>query len=547
MDEQVDAGLTEAGVPASTTFLARLSIGARVHVAMGTLVELKQGAAPNVCQRKVVRTNPKGLKTECLFADGTRILLTNFLGSLVHATDELVFPLSLEAVDSPTEIYIRHNSEQGLPGLFQAEIGYAEQPRRDKWGNLLVSTEVYHPHLGVSKIILPCESLRDYFYVANRRQKWDRQPTFYELLRVSPRASPTELRLAFKLRTLEYRAAHASVGDLHVLERAFNTLAHPELRSCYEALLNDPGSPALFPYSGFGSLLVAGKLSRDGSTFYASRVLSFLREQNVKQFQVPMRNLEFHKDHAVYRDSRRKLEILFDQASLALQWDSSWNQWKHLLGTKIGVKGAFIQGGKYRRRGDAWDLVSWLTALPSRLNVELPADIGDKISQARETYHYFGQFADVFDGIRARIESTPMERNELQRLCSESGVPGNFDVAIITWRPDYNDFYYEQLRKRARHVYLFRSEYIFDLETAVVVETPQLGHATYMFSRPASLSDFLAIYKSVTKDDVRQNRHNVAERLGFMGRMVHEHNLRAWICELKRRLGEPVNDPEALD
>ena len=39
----------------------------------------------------------------------------------------------------------------------------------------------------------------------------------------------------------------------------------------------------------------------------------------------------------MYWDSRRKLEVFFDQASIPLLWDSSWNQWKHLLGTKIGV------------------------------------------------------------------------------------------------------------------------------------------------------------------------------------------------------------------
>lgn len=527
--------------------MAGLSIGARVHAAMGTLVQLKPGAAPNVCQGKVVRTNPKGMKTECLFADGTSILLANFLGSFVRDGDELVFPLSPEAMDSPTEIYIRHNPEQKRADLFQAEIGYAAQPRKDKRTGLFVSAQVRESRLGVSTINLRCEHLRDYFYAANRRQAPNRQPTFYELLRVNSKVSPAELRLAYRLRALEYCAAHTPVSDLRALERAFNILAQPELRSCYDALLNDPASPVLFPYSGFGSLFVVGGRSRDGSTFYASRILSFLPHQEVRRLELPLRNVTFHNDCALYRDSRRKIDVLFDQASLALQWDSSWNQWKHLLSTKIGVKGAFIQGGKYRRCGDAWSLVSWQTALPSRIQVELPSNVAHQISRARETYHHFGQFADVFDDMRARIESTPMERNELQKLCSESGVPESFDVALISWRPDYSHFYYKHLRQRARHVYLFRSEYIFDLERAVVVETPRLGHATYIFSRPANLTDFLAIYKSVTKDDVRQNRHNVAERLGFVGRMVHEHNLGAWIRELKRRLGEPVNDPEALD
>lgn len=50
-------------------------------------------------------------------------------------------------------------------------------------------------------------------------------------------------------------------------------------------------------------------------------------------------------------------------------------------------------------------------------------------------------------------------------------------VFLITWRADYDAFYYRKLSKRARRLYLFRSEYIFDLETAVIAERPQIGHA----------------------------------------------------------------------
>jgi hypothetical protein len=50
-------------------------------------------------------------------------------------------------------------------------------------------------------------------------------------------------------------------------------------------------------------------------------------------------------------------------------------------------------------------------------------------------------------------------------------------------------FYNRQLCKRVRRLYLFRSEYMFDLEKGVIVEIPQLGHATYLFSKPASMTD----------------------------------------------------------
>src|SRR6266436_6910620 len=425
---------------------------------MGAAAPVKADALPSVCQRKVVKTNPKGAKTECILSEGNPILVSNFVASFIRAGDELLFPLEHEAVDAGTQIYIRKtNPEERRWDVFQAEIGYATQPRKDKRNNLFVSAEVPDSQLGISAINLRCEALRDYFYVGDRRRGWDRQSSFYKLLQVNPKVSPAELRLAFKLRTLELSTAHAPAGDLRALNRAFNILARPELRACYDALLNDPTSPALFPYGGFGSLLVAGDISRDGSTFYASRILSFLPERKFKHFRASLRNVAFYNDHAIYRDSRRKLEVLFDQASLPLLWDSSWNQWKHLLGTKIGVKATFIQSGKYQHRAGAWNLAQWETALPSRIEVALPSNIAEQMAEARQTHHRFGQFAEALGLIRARIESAPVERADLQKLCAGLGMPGDFDVALITWRPDYDTFYFKQLCKRSRRLYLFRS------------------------------------------------------------------------------------------
>jgi hypothetical protein len=94
-------------------------------------------------------------------------------------------------------------------------------------------------------------------------------------------------------------------------------------------------------------------------------------------------------------------------------------------------------------------------------------------------------------------------------------------------------------------LYLFRSEYIFDLERAVVAERPQLGHATYLFSKPVNMTEFLTIYGRVAREDICHNRGNVAERLGFLGRLIHGHNPRAWMKELRTRLCEPVDYAEA--
>src|ERR1019366_975539 len=164
-----------------------------------------------------------------------------------------------------------------------------------------------------------------------------------------------------------------------------------------------------------------------------------------RRFHVPLRRCDFYDDRALCRDIRRKLEFWLDPAALHTLWDRTWNQWKHLLGAKIEVEGTFVQSGKYRKRREQWDLVTWETALPSRLEVKMPSDFQLQMESAKTTYHRFGQYSRALDQ--------------------------------ISWRPDYAPFFYRQLASRARRIYLFREEYIFDVEKAVVVETPQLGHA----------------------------------------------------------------------
>jgi hypothetical protein len=105
-------------------------------------------------------------------------------------------------------------------------------------------------------------------------------------------------------------------------------------------------------------------------------------------------------------------------------------------------------------------------------------------------------------------------------------------------RPDYDPFFYQHLSLRARRIYLFRDEYIFDLEKVVVVEAPQLGNATYLFTKPGSMDAFLAAYTKVSKDDIRRNRANIGEKLGFLGRIIHGSNSRVWAKELRARIGE---------
>ena len=499
-----------------------------------------------ILSRVVSEAMREGEKTVCHFNEGGSILLSNFLGALIRPGDEITFPVTIDSAGAGTEICIRKTSSSGRSlDLYQAPISYAAQPKADKRERLYVRAEVPSGRLGISSIHLPCEVVRDYFYVTTRRQPWQRQTSLYDALRITPTASLAELRVAFSLRQLELRAAGASNRDSATLERAFNILAQPELRACYDSLLKDPSAPALFPYGGFGSILVIGDRSRDGLTFFAMGILFFLPEHRERRFRAPLRCFDFHNDRAIYLDVRRKLEVILDQSAMPMAWDATWNQWRHLLGAKVELQGTYVQTGKYRHRRGEWHLVKWETALPSRIQVRLPADIAKQIETARRSYHRFGEFSEALEQIRTRIEREPMEREQLRSLCWDLGIPGDFDIAQITWKPDYDPSYYRQLCRRARRLYLYRDEYIFDTSGGIAVETPQLGHATYLFSKPQSLETFLAAYTATTKEAIRQNRTNVAERLGFLGRVVHGSNPRIWLRTLTARLGEAVDHAEA--
>ena len=53
--------------------------------------------------------------------------------------------------------------------------------------------------------------------------------------------------------------------------------------------------------------------------------------------------------------------------------------------TKIEVAGTFVRSGKYRKRRGEWNLVTWETALPSRLEIKLPSDFQQQLEKAQRT------------------------------------------------------------------------------------------------------------------------------------------------------------------
>ncbi|MGA1998120.1 MAG: hypothetical protein ABSH45_20325, partial [Bryobacteraceae bacterium] len=321
-----------------------------------------------------------GGAVRCAIAGGD-ILAPRVPASYLRPGDDICIGGS----DSPIREYLatQNGLRRKARQLYFGRIGYAAQPKADKRNEYFVRAEVLESSLGVRWLHLPSNAVRDYFYFFTEARAGGKRVTLYDVLRTRPPATPADLRLSYRIRRLEHESDPAARPEARSAERAFNLLAHPDLRSCYDALLQDPDAPALFPYGGFGQCVVSGELSEDGSTLFVRHLVSYVPDQRQRKFRAPLRRIEYLDGLALYRDSRRKAEVYLDPSLLPLGWDPTWNQWKHLVATKIGIMATFVEAGKYRRENGEWRLVRWETALPSRLAVTLPSDAQKSLAEAR--------------------------------------------------------------------------------------------------------------------------------------------------------------------
>src|SRR5271165_1000591 len=190
-----------------------------------------------ICRERVVSIQRQSDPAACVFPNQTRLLLSRSLAPYVAIGDEITFPIPAPDAVGP-EILITKNAASGPSRyIYQVPIGYASQPKQDKRNERFVSAGVLRGSFGIRTIFLPCEVLRDYFYRLPQTDDGTDHLTLYEVLRIPSSASPSELRVAFKLRDLELRTAGVRRRERAALERAFNIVGQPELRACYDALL----------------------------------------------------------------------------------------------------------------------------------------------------------------------------------------------------------------------------------------------------------------------------------------------------------------------
>jgi len=227
---------------------------------------------------RILEIRPEESKLVCVGADGREFALSRLIGSNVRVGDEVLVPASTGTAPADTEVYIRKPSLRAcrcLPG----ESRLCCIAKMDKREEPFVRVQPAEGQLGINVIHIPCHVIRDYFFAANRRASWPSQPTFYYVLRLPQDVTYKELRLAYRLRRLEFQKQNASKAELAMIERAYNMLADPDIRGVYDALIKDSAIPVPFPYSGFGSLLVQGERSAESGVFFANRILAFMPER----------------------------------------------------------------------------------------------------------------------------------------------------------------------------------------------------------------------------------------------------------------------------
>ena len=478
----------------------------------------------------------------CRLDDGSTLHLPAFLRWFLG-------PADLVSVLSPggNDLLIKRAASRPRPQcLLYTTIAYVAQPKlSENAAGFLARVELPERSSGPKAMFLSGDAIRHYFYALTDTKT---PQSLYALLGVSEAATPADLRMAWHVSQLESGARATKHSERVWAERAFNILSHPDLRKCYDTLRREEDAPPVFPYSGFGSILVQGNLSNDGEAFFADRILAYKPEMQLRKASLLLRQCEFLADRVICRDPRRKLEVWLDSGLLPdTDWDLTWNNWKHWLRSRINVDAMFVRAGKYRLRNGEWILRTWFVALPSRLQVTVPESIPTDVERARAINTLLGQHAEVVGKIRAEVEQQPVDHADVQDWFDRLGASTHLKPQHVTWRPDYEPYYFEQMRRRSTTWFLFRDEYLFVWPNVLIAEIPQLGHATYVFAKPEDVLAFMRLYGTATREDIRRNRDNVATELGFVGRIVRGRKKRRWLNDVLKVAGEKADYVEVFE
>ena len=457
----------------------------------------------------------------------------------ISVTDRLYVASDVTVADRWTPLHVERG---GRLDLAQIPITAAAPPKGGRHGRSFVMLDATAAQHGISRVLVTSAQIRDYFFAPDRSVCWAEQPSWFEVLGVRKHSTPAEIRLAYRVRLLELKTngGETNRSIQAQLVRGLQILLDPDLRRNYLLLLEDPDASVAFPPWTVGILRAAGQ--KKGELFLVNELLSFFPRTEERTARLALRRFRFEGQQAIYRDARKRILVRFDSSLLPMQWTDDWNTWAHLALGSVTVKAIFWQQTRFRRTETGFQPRIWSQPFQSTLAVQNPSSVAPRFDAARSFWEHFHPHADIVALLRARLEQEAIEAQEAAAWCQAHGVRPPVEARWINWEPDYEEAFYRELAARARAVYLFRNEYLFIFDQAVVSEIPQAGHASYIFQPNTSLNAFLRSYVQTTRHAIRTQPKNARKRLGYAGRIPHVKYLSAWIARIEGTVANPVTE-----
>lgn len=482
-----------------------------------------------------------GSAFSCSLDDGSQTAVPAMVGSRLRPNMEMALITTDHAAHGIDILVDQSVHQRQASQLLFASISHVVAGKNVPQKGFVQATLSNSDRLQILSIA--AEAIRSYFFGFDDLD--GRTETLYEVLHVDQKATMSELRAAWRLRRAELAIGDSTTSQKRRAERAFNILALPELRNGYDQLLKNQHAAPMLPFGGVGKIILEGHFRASDRAFIGHRILDFRPEMTERKLTLLLRCGEFFADRIEIRDGRRRVEVFLDtQLSVDVKADHSWNVWKNWIRSRLEIEATFVTSAKERFEKGERIINKWSVALPSRLRVAVPEGLMADIVCARAFHALLGRHADLIRQIAAQIESQPAEHSLVEEWFRDFNAEPELRPQHVNWQPDFDEFYFEELRKRSKTWFLFRDEYLFVWHKLLIVEIPALGHATYLFSRPGNLEEFLATYAKTERDEVRRNRGDVASRLGFIGRVVRSQRKMRWLNDVLKRAGAPVEVDE---
>lgn len=384
-------------------------------------------------------------------------------------------------------------------------------------------------------IVIDPDAVERYFFPGAR------DPSLYSVLQVSRDANLGDLRLSWRLRSLECQDEVA--GGKFLGERAFNLLADPRIRSAYDAITLGQSTTPVFPYDGFGEIVMEGLWLESAAAFTSTRIVAYRPRSAARVALFKLRQAEYGIDRIVCHNRKLRLVAWIDSTLLGgLNFDPTWNRWSRWLRSTIVVRGEFVPFDPAAAEPSGQTVRPSQVAIPSRMQVTVPETLSEDIRTAKARFQLLGENARLLEEIQRATDTEPISAKEIATCLAKLGATPDLRPQDVTWQPDYEDWYFDELMKRSTEWFIFQGQYLFVLGLVLVSEIPQRGHATYLFARPDSTEEFLRCYTMVNREDVRKNRGNIASRLGFIGRVRRGRDRRRWLSEVLKHAGCGVED-----